>query len=127
MKWGTPFAPWRPGTVVASRSCDWTEGEKTSSEQAWAEIVGFVGDTPPSHNRERLATSNRGQPTLRRPNYQGWPLRSGICRDGSGKPPDIRISAATSIPAHPPPQNDTKSHQAEIINHPLATQVLSQE
>jgi len=55
---------------------------------------------------------------LRRRHYQGWPFKSGTLGDGSGNPPDIRINAATNSPAHPPPQNDTNSHQAETIRLP---------
>jgi hypothetical protein len=38
-----------------------------------------------------------------------------MLRDGSGNPPDIRISAATNTPAHPPPKNAANNHQAETI------------
>lgn len=55
---------------------------------------------------------------LRRPYYQGWPLRSGTSVDRCGKPPAMRINATTKTPEQPPPRNATNTHQAETIFAP---------
>src|SRR5262249_9208320 len=88
-------------------------------------MAAQMGDTTPSPSRGRLATLKRPA-DLRRPDYQGWPLRSGILlADGSGNPPDIRISAAANIPAAPPPKNATNNHQPETIGSPLLLPLVS--
>ena len=74
-----------------------------------------IGDTSPRATAKGSARSIAAGSGLRRRSYQGWLLRSGMLRDGSGNPPAIRINAAASIPAHPPPKKAANNHQAETI------------